>query len=62
MTEQQEGQVQLLMIRGIVASMTPEDQEAIRKHAEHLRTYLKEGGAMAQVALALVGAEACAEI
>lgn len=59
-------QHQLLLMRGAIASLPPEQQARVQAHADHLRAYVAQGGndeeaGFALAALALVGAEKAAE-
>lgn len=47
----------LLVIRGTIAGMPEDDQIRVKSFAETLRNVLKAGGAHAEMAYALVGAE-----
>lgn len=58
--------VQLLLIKGAISDLEPHQRAEVLQHADHLRAYLAQGGneeaaALAQIALALVGAEKAAE-
>ncbi len=51
----------LLVIRGTIAGMPEDDQIRVKSIAQTLRNVLEAGGAHAQLALALVGAEQAAQ-
>lgn len=51
----------LLMVKGAVSDLTPEQQLKVADVASKLRALIKGAGDEGQVALALVGAELAAE-
>lgn len=54
-------ELQLVMIRGLITNLPEDKQAEIKKHAETLRVFLKDGGETAGIAFALVGSEVSAE-
>lgn len=50
-------QMQLYMIRGVIASLTVDEQAQINASVDKLRVVIKEGGAAAVMALCLVTLE-----
>jgi hypothetical protein len=49
----------LLMIKGLIASLSPAEQEACLELAEHIRLQINSAGVpVGALALALIGAEA----
>lgn len=49
--------VNLIMIRGLVASMAPADQDRVKAAAEQLRALINQHGDAGVIALSLVAAE-----
>lgn len=56
-----ENVTQLLIIRGVIASESPENQAKIMATADKLRAVINEAGDVGMLALALVGAESAAQ-
>lgn len=52
----------LLLIRGAIASMEPEEQEKIKACAEELRAAVAKYGDAGFIALTLVGSEEAAKV
>lgn len=54
---QAETSVQLLILRGVVASLPKEDQDKVHDYSARVRALVDEGGGVAKIALSLVVAE-----
>lgn len=55
------GQVHLLIVRGVIAGLSSEDQAKVGAIAQQLRQIVSDEGDIGAVALALVAAEKSAE-
>lgn len=52
----------VFLIRGVIASLSPGDQEAVKELADHIKSAIRRAGEpVGTLAMALVGAEAQAE-
>lgn len=51
----------LMMIKGIITTLTSKQQADVAKHAQTLRTMMQEGGGEFMMAFSLVGAETAVE-